>query len=377
MAIESRLDALAASVEILGDTDEVGELRASLSALEARIAELGDRRVVDPAEIDGRLDALAARVENVVTPDEVVALHESLVAFEQRLAVLAEDAGSTAALEEQARSLGELRATVAELESRPVGDPELDDRLARIETEFAERLAAKPDADQVEALAARLEGGADEHESLATAVAQLGVRIDEMAWRDDRDAASLEQLQERIQSLASTLTDVRQGLAAQEDASAPQRLDELGQSLDGVRDEVAALARAVTPPDRIEEIAHRVTELAAEREAQQALVQRLDEIDSREHGHRHPGRSRAGASGSARGSAPAPAPLVESRVDELARELASLRDSQAQDQNRPVSPRELTELQVRLAEVSATPEPSHDPLVHDRLHALAAPIDEQ
>ena len=86
------------------------------------------------------------------------------MAFEQRLAVLAEDAGSTAALDEQARSLeqqalslAELRATVVELESRPVGDPELDERLARIETQFAEQLAAKPDAGEVQSLATRLE----------------------------------------------------------------------------------------------------------------------------------------------------------------------------------------------------------------------------
>ena len=174
-ATESRLDALAARLDSLGETDEAGELRASLAAIEERIAELADRPVADPVEVEGRLGALAARVENIVTPDEVVALHESLVAFEQRLAVLAEDAGSTAALDEQARSLAELRATVVELESRPVGDPELDERLARIETQFAERLAAKPDADQIEALAARLEGlagqrqvrGADRASTLA------------------------------------------------------------------------------------------------------------------------------------------------------------------------------------------------------------------
>ena len=189
-ATESRLDALAARLDSLGETDEAGELRASLAAIEERIAELADRPVADPVEVEGRLGALAARVENIVTPDEVVALHDSLVAFEQRLAVLAEDAGSTAALDEQARSLAELRATVVELESRPVGDPELDERLARIETQFAERLAAKPDADQIEALAARLEAGADEHESLATAVAELGVRIDEMTWRDDGAATA-------------------------------------------------------------------------------------------------------------------------------------------------------------------------------------------
>ena len=249
---------------------EADELRASLAAIEERVAELADRPVADPAEVDGRLDALAARVENIVTPDEVVALHESLVAFEQRLAVLAEDAGSTAALDEQARSLAELRATVVELESRPVGDPELDERLARIETQFAERLAAKPDAGQIEALAARLEAGADEHESLATAVAQLGVRIDEMTWRDDGAATRLEELQEQVQALASTLTDVRQGLAAQEDAARRSG------STSSARASPPCATRSprsptVTPADRIEQIAHRVEELTAEREAQQAL----------------------------------------------------------------------------------------------------------
>ena len=159
----------------------------------------------------------------------------------------------------------------SELESRPVGDPELDERLARIETQFAERLAAKPDADQIEALAARLEAGADEHENLATAVAQLGVRIDEMTWRDDGDDARLEQLQERVEDLAATLTDVRQGLAAQEDAAAPQRLDELGQSLAAVRDEIAALARASRLPTGSSRSPIASRTLTAEREAQQAL----------------------------------------------------------------------------------------------------------
>ena len=48
-----------------------------------------------------------------------------------------------------------------------------------------------------------------------------------------------------------------------------------------MRDEVAALARSITPADRIEQIAHRVDDLTAEREAQQALAARLDEIESR------------------------------------------------------------------------------------------------
>ena len=51
-AIESRLDALAARVDSLGETDEAGELRASLAAIEERIAELADRPVADPAEVE-------------------------------------------------------------------------------------------------------------------------------------------------------------------------------------------------------------------------------------------------------------------------------------------------------------------------------------
>src|SRR4029079_6867913 len=70
-------------------------------------------------------------------------------------------------------------------------------------------------------------------------------------------------------------------LAAQEDAGAPQRLDELGQSLGAVRDEISALPQTVTPADRIEQIAHRVDDLTAEREAQQALGARLEEIEAR------------------------------------------------------------------------------------------------
>ena len=211
----------------------------------------------------------------------MVALHESLVAFEQRLAVLAEDAGSTAALDEQAKSLAELRATVAELELRPVGDPDLDDRLARIETQFADRLAAEPDSAELEILAARLDARSDEHENLATSVAQLGARIDEMTWRDDGAAVRLEELQQQLESVASALTDVRETLAAQDDIGAPQQLVELDQGLAAIRDEVASLARSVTPADEIEQIGQRLDELAAARDAQQALAGRLEAIETR------------------------------------------------------------------------------------------------
>ena len=99
-----------------------------------------------------------------------------------------------------------------------------------------------------------------------------------------------------------------------------------------MRDEIAALAQAVTPADRIEQIAHRVEELTAERQAQQALAQRLDEIESRlTAGVVTPEDLARALIGARDDLTPAPAPLADPRVDELARELASLRDDQAPD----------------------------------------------
>ena len=115
----------------------------------------------------------------------------------------------------------------------------------------------------------------------ATSVAQLGARIDEMTWRDDGAAVRLEELQQQMESVASALTDVRERLAAQDDIGAPQQLVELGQGLAAIRDEVASLARSVTSIDEIEQIAHRLDELAAARDAQQALASRLETIESR------------------------------------------------------------------------------------------------
>ena len=144
------------------------------------------------SRVEGRLGALAARVENIVTPDEVVALHDSLVAFEQRLAVLAEDAGSTAALDEQARSLAELRATV-------VGARVATRRRSRA------RRAARPDRDPVR----------------GAARGQAGRRPDRGTRRPPRDgggrAREPSHRGARRVDLASTLSDVRQGLTAQEE----------------------------------------------------------------------------------------------------------------------------------------------------------------
>ena len=147
--------------------------------------------------------------------------------------------------------------------------------------------------------------------SLATAVAQLGVRIDEMAWRDDGDAASLEQLQGQRSrpSPRRSRTFVR-ALRPQEDAVHSQRLDELGWE-----PRVPCVTRS--PRSREPSLLPRgsrrsptaFAELAAEREAQQALARRLDEVDTRlSMGTVTAGRSRPGTGGSARGSDPCSCP---------------------------------------------------------------------
>jgi hypothetical protein len=379
----SRLEELAALVETAGTPDDalvtrIEEVVAAVAAIEERVAELAARPAADPAEFDSRLNALVGRVENVVTPDEVVALHESLVAFEQRLAVLAEDAASTAGLDEQARTvaeqaqaLDELRATVVELESRPIGDPDLDDRLARIETRFAERLAAAAGADQIDALAARLDAVADEHQGLGPAVAQLVVRLDEMSSRNDGTVTQLEELQERVETLVSALAEVRHGVAAHDSAATPERLDELGQSLGAVRDEVLALAGTITPTDRIEDLAQRVDELATERNAHQQLAARLEEIEGRLTADTVSPDRLAEAIAAARAElTPAPPPLADPRVDELARDLAALRDGQARDPRIQHIADDLIEVQARLAEMPRT-----DPIVLEQLDSLASRIE--
>ena len=137
----------------------------------------------------------------------------------------------------------------------------------------------------------------------------------------------------------------------------------------------AALAQSITPSDRIEQIAHRVEELTAERQAQQAVAQRLDEIESRlTAGVVTPedlARALAGA-----GDDLAPATLADPRIDELARELASLRDNQAPDHRVEHLTEDLAEVRARLDELNATPEPVSDPAVHQELEALATRIEE-
>ena len=198
-----------------------------------------------------------------------------------------------------------------------------------------------------------------------------------MTWRDDGSATRLEELQAQVQALGTTLTEVRQSLAAQEDAGAPQRLDELGQSLAAVRDEISALAQTVTPADRIEQIAHRVDDLTAEREAQQALGARLEEIEARLTAEVVTPEHLARALADAREDlTPAPAPLPDPRVDELTRELASLRDDQAPDPRIDRLADDLSEVRAQLAEVSTTAEPVHDPAVQEQLEALAARIEQ-
>ena len=198
-----------------------------------------------------------------------------------------------------------------------------------------------------------------------------------MTRRDDGAATRLAGLHERVEALASTLGDVRQGLTAQEEAGAPQRLDELGQSLAALRDEIAVLAQSITPADRIEQIAHRVEELTAERQAQQAVTQRLDEIEGRlTAGVVTPEDLARALAGAGDDLAPAPAPLADPRVDELARELASLRHDQAPDTRVDRLTEDLAEVRARLDELSATPKPVHDPAVHQQLEALATRIEE-
>ena len=131
-----------------------------------------------------------ARVENIVTPDEVVALqsrwsHSSTAGGAgrgRRIDRGSRRAGAVArraARDGHGARVATRRRSRARRASRPDRDP----------VRGAAR--GQADADQIEALATRLEAAPNEAESLATAVAQLGAdRRDDVA--DDGAATGLE-----------------------------------------------------------------------------------------------------------------------------------------------------------------------------------------
>jgi hypothetical protein len=159
--------------------------------------------------------------------DEVVALTRVAGGIRAKARCAGRGCRIHAALEEQARSLGELRATVAELESRPLTILSSTSGSPGSETQFRMSGSRRPARRRTESrpLAARLEAGADRaRESLDNGVSpKLGEHRNrrEMAcWRrrqaiQPAGRAAPGATSRSISSPARQ--DVRQGLARQED----------------------------------------------------------------------------------------------------------------------------------------------------------------
>ncbi len=156
-----------------------------------------------------------------------------------------------AELEEQAHALAELRTTVGEIMAQPSDTPELGARLDRVESQ--------------------LDGSTN-------AAAELGTRIDALSeeLRDNRDGdhriddalARIERLNELLERTASDVDAVTAALGPHDGPSVDGRIQSLTQALDGLREEVGALASSARRDE-------------ADAERAQALEVRLEELEQR------------------------------------------------------------------------------------------------
>jgi len=232
----ARIDTTVADLTVRTDGAPAPDpaLATRFDELAAAVQELAERPVADDT-VGGRVDELSS---------EIRALAERPVADDTI-------ASRVDALEGHAASLPEIRATLQELASRPVGSPDLDARLARIETELAQPPAGTSGTAEVEKLATRLEKTVDKHKGLAAVVEELGLRLETVSRPD-----------ERVDHAAARLEELAAGLAA-------------------IREEVSLLTSSVTPATRVEELASRLDDLAAERVGHVSLAAKLAELERR------------------------------------------------------------------------------------------------
>jgi len=256
-------------------------ITARLEELSAAVQELTSRSIADDA-IHDRVDELATRLETLADDPGLVDLSGLVSDVQAQVEGLAGGAPSHAELERQSDILSELRATVAELALRPVGSPEVDARLERLEASLGEQLAA-PDAAVIETLAARIETSIDRQENVRASVEALDARLEEiaaLAGRDDATQARVEDLERRLETEAAALVELRRELTDRQEPQSTRRLEKLGDALDSLKRDVASLARE-TPGERIEQLARLVEELAADRGAHEPLLGRLEALEAR------------------------------------------------------------------------------------------------
>ncbi len=221
---------------------EIDELRSTIVGLSAGSAS------VDP-ELQGRVETLAERLARI----------ESNPA-EDRF---------RADLEDQARTVDDLRAIVDELRERQTGAPDLDERLGSIES----RLTATA-------------GGQDE---LTRQVGALADRVSDRPEADPRIDGVVAQLGALDTRLDTTLTDMvalRAKLDTQDDRAVDGRLDDFAQTLEVLRGELADVVAVPARPDdavvdRLEELGARIESTSREAAESRDAADRVAALEER------------------------------------------------------------------------------------------------
>lgn len=249
-------DGLAEIEELKAAVAEVREGTAGASELRERVGELAGRleALADPQravqDVSERVEEVAAQLDalNTTRLDEIQ--------------------GAVRDLEGQARLFDELRTAVGELQERPVGMPDLDQRLERLEAELAASSSGQTAlATQIDALDARL----SEQKAVE-------LRVDDVA-------AQLESLESRLDGTTAGVEEVRATLALHDDAAVLGRVDDLAQALETLRGEIADAAASSEPDravvERLDTLSARLEELARETGDSAELVARVGALETR------------------------------------------------------------------------------------------------
>jgi hypothetical protein len=244
-----RIDRTIAELAAREQPQADGRALADIEELRATVAALSAGSGSADSELGSRIEMLGERLE--------------------RLESDSTERDVLADLESQAHSLDSLRSIVDELRERPTGAPEVDERLASIESR----------------LAAAVEGQAE----LTGQVGALAERVSDRTQEDPRVDAVLEQLHGLDTRLDAALTGVvgleAQIAAAQDDGAVDERLDNFAQTLEGLRGEIAHLAQVSERPDdvgeRLDELGARIESVSREAADSRDVAARLAALEER------------------------------------------------------------------------------------------------
>ena len=381
--VDLRTSIAALAARPAADPDLVAQLHARVEEVAAAVRELDDFRGGLSA-LGSRLDAVAERAEAAVPVDELRALAGRLEGLE-----------STSHADE----IAALQRTVAELASRPAGDPSVAARVEQLARDLEVSVGANPQlealgarvgelarqagaagrvAEQVEDVRSRLDSlsqldvRVDALEGTSAAIEGMRARIDELADRPVADSAQVDQIARRVEELS--------GLSGQMDGLR-SRLDTVVAQISTPSEDVVELRREVDSlAQRIESFGLRGPETAPTA-AVEALRARVEEL---ERGAQEQGQGPELAALREKveqlASRPAGDPALAGRVEQLAGAFEEIAGTKSQ----------LEELRGRLDAANDNPEiaalrekveqlasrPADDPALADRVEELATALEE-